>query len=315
MKRIYVIFLFLFLLLGLSSCIEDKPEAVEPPSPVLPVEPEEEAPVIQKVTLTFEEAYYQPLNGELDLDFKEKLHALLENTHTYKASYSKVWEILKTADRDPANLDNILCIYTGQSIPIANQDKGTGGNNIWNREHLWPKAKGFKSESMTAHNDCHHLHASEKNINNYRANLDFGEVSNPTKTDNYGNRWNSSYFEPRDEVKGDIARSLFYMVVRYDGDECGNCLLDLELIDGTVSSSMITSGSVGRLGDLSTLLKWHYEDPVDDTERRRNEAVYSYQGNRNPFIDHEEFVSYLYPSLVGEYTDISQIHYLIGECI
>lgn len=315
MKRIYALILFLFCLLGLSSCIEDKPEAAEPSSPELPTEPAEEPEeptVPQKLVLSFEEEYYQSLNGELDSDFKEKLHTLLEETHTYKASYSKVWEILKTADRDPLNAENILCIYTGQSIPIANQDKGTAGNNIWNREHLWPKAKGFKSESMAAHNDCHHLHASEKNINNYRANLDFGEVENPTKTDSYGNRWNSSYFEPRDEVKGDIARSLFYMVVRYDGDECENCLLDLELIDGTVSSSMITSGSVGRLGDLSTLLKWHYEDPVDEAERSRNEAVYSYQGNRNPFIDHEEFVSYLYTSLVGEYTDISQISYLIG---
>ena len=204
----------------------------------------------------------------------------------------------------------MICIYTGQSIPIANQDKGTSGDNIWNREHLWPKSKGFKSDSMTAHNDCHHLHASEKNINNYRASLDFGEVDSPTKTDNYGNCWNDTYFEPRDEVKGDIARSLFYMVARYDGDICGTCTLDLELVDGSVTSSMITSGTVGRLGDLTTLLKWHYADPVDENEKRRNELVYSYQGNRNPFIDHEEFVSYLYPKLVGKYTDTSNIDYL-----
>lgn len=154
---------------------------------------------------------------------------------------------------------------------------------------------------MPAHNDCHHLHASEKNINQARSNLDFGNVSDPSQSDAFGNRWNQLYFEPRDEVKGDIARSLFYMVVRYDGDSCDRCELDLELVDGVTDTSMITSGEVGRLGDLSTLIRWHYEDPVDDAERRRNEVVFSYQKNRNPFIDHEEFVAYLYPTLAAPY--------------
>lgn len=164
---------------------------------------------------------------------------------------------------------------------------------------------------MAAHNDCHHLHASEKNINNTRANLDFGIVEGNYNSDSYGNKWNSSYFEPRDEVKGDIARSLFYMVARYDGEDCNGCILDLELVNGIASSSDITDGYVGKLGDLETLLKWHYDDPVDEIEKNRNEIVYSYQGNRNPFIDHEEFVSYLYPALVDDYTDTSNLQYLI----
>lgn len=318
MKRMIYLFIFLFSFLSLASCkaeyVSGEPggKDEEIPKPDGPSEDSKEEED-QRVLLTFDEEYYASLNGYLDTDFKSKLHTLLERTHTNKGSYAKVWEILKVCDADPENSQNIICLYTGVSIPIANQDKGSSGNNIWNREHLWPKSKGFKSESMTAHNDCHHLHASEKNINNSRGSLDFGEVSNPTKTDAYGNRWDSSYFEPRDEVKGDIARSLFYMVARYDGDICENCTLDLELVDGTVSSSMIDSGKVGRLGDLATLLKWHYEDPVDEGEKRRNEIVYGYQGNRNPFIDHEEFVSYLYPDLVGKYTDTSKINYLFGN--
>lgn len=254
-----------------------------------------------EIILSFDEAYYQPLNGPLDQTFKEKLHTLLEQTHTHQGTYAEVWEILKKADADSNQTDHIVCLYTGQSIPIANQDQGLSGNYLWNREHLWPKAKGFKSEKMPAHNDCHHLHASEKNINQARSNLDFGNVSDPSQSDAFGNRWNQSYFEPRDEVKGDIARSLFYMVVRYDGDSCDRCELDLELVDGVTDTSMITSGEVGRLGDLSTLIRWHYEDPVDEAERRRNEVVFSYQKNRNPFIDHEEFVAYLYPTLAAPY--------------
>lgn len=101
------------------------------------------------------------------------------------------------------------------------------------------------------------------------------------------------------------------MVIRYDGDVCNDCKLDLQIIDGAAELRHSTDNVVGRIGDLKTLLKWHYEDPVSDAERKRNEVVYSYQGNRNPFIDHEEFVSYLYTSLVSDYTDTSKLQYLI----
>lgn len=247
-----------------------------------------------KDELSFE-GYYSALNGEINEDFKIKLHNLIESTHKNKKTYKDAWTILKKADEDPNNSSNIICCYTGRSIPKANQDTGTSGDNIWNREHVWPKSLGFNDKNSTAHNDCHHLHASEKNINNIRGNLDFAEVENGS-SDNYGNKWNSSYFEPRDEVKGDIARSIFYMVIRYDGDDCDSCVLDLEVVNGKANTSEIVSGTKGRIGDLETLIKWHYEDPVDEYEKNRNEIVYSYQGNRNPFIDHEEFISYLYPN-------------------
>lgn len=246
----------------------------------------------EPITLT---GYYSPMNGHFDSSFKETLHSLLESTHTSKGSYSKAWEILKACDKDQNNSSNVICIYTGRSIPIANQDTGSAGDNIWNREHLWPKAKGFSSSSMTAHNDCHHLHASEKNINNTRGNKDFGIVSNPSGSDSYGNKWNGSFFEPRDEVKGDIARSLFYMVVRYDGDTCQDCTLDLELVVG--GAGLSESGVKGQLGDLKALLQWHLEDPVSEEEKKRNEVVFGYQGNRNPFVDYPEWINYLYSNI------------------
>lgn len=255
--------------------------------------------------------YYSKLNGVLDKDFKQKLHTLLETSHVNKVSYKKVWEVLESCDEDPEISDNIICIYTGQSIPKINRSGSANGSIKWNREHLWPKSLGFNSEGAAAHNDCHHLHASEEKINNYRGNLDFSEVKNPIKTDAYQNKWDSTFFEPSDEVKGDIARSILYMVVRYDGDTCNDCILDLEIVNGSANKNDIINNEIGRIGDLATLLKWHYQDPVDENERRRNDKVYSFQGNRNPFIDHEEFVSYLYTSLVGKYTDVSEFSYLI----
>lgn len=263
-----------------------------------------------KIMLDFE-GYYSALNGVLDLDFKEKLHALTESMHKSRNSYKYAWTVLEACDIDPNNSNNIICFYTGQSIPKTDRSGSGNGSINWNREHVWPKSLGFKSDGSAAHNDCHHLHATEEKINNNRGNKDFGEVANPTNTDSYGNKWNSQYFEPKDDVKGDVARSILYMVVRYDGDKCDDCVLDLELVNGVANTSEIINNQVGRIGDLNTLLKWHYEDPVSDVERKRNEVVFGYQGNRNPFIDHEEFVSYLYTSLVSEYTDITKFEYLI----
>ncbi|MDE6660565.1 MAG: endonuclease [Anaeroplasmataceae bacterium] len=231
--------------------------------------------------------YYEPMNGHLDSTFKTTLHKLLKDTHTIKRSYSQLWDDLAKLDQDPNNKDNILCIYTGRSIPIANRDKGSGGSNIWNREHSWPNSHGFSSQDYYAYTDLHHLFASEKNINATRGNKDFNYVQNGNH-DTYGNKWDNTFFEPRDEVKGDLARAMFYLVVRYDDP----AELDLELSETATGSS---SNKTGQLGILSVLLEWNILDPVSEEEKARNEKAYSIQGNRNPFVDYPEWISYLYP--------------------
>lgn len=90
-------------------------------------------------------------------------------------------------------------------------------------------------------------------------------------------------WEARDEVKGDVARMMFYMVIRYEGDDNEP---DLELTD----SLLHRSSKAPLHARLSVLLEWHINDPVNVIERRRNDIIYSYQGNRNPFIDHPEYV-------------------------
>lgn len=249
------------------------------------------------------EEYYGVVAGLLDDDLKAALHTLIETTHTRKLSYSEVWGALKVADKGEGN--NVVCIYSGVLHAFSKQDSGSSGDDIWNREHVWPNSKGFGNKSHVAYSDIHHLYASNKNINSTRSNKDFGDFEllgiTSYRSDNYGNKWNSTYFEPRDEVKGDLARAILYMVVRYDGDVCGSCNLDLELVIGSSASSSNSYDKIGRLGDLASLIKWHYEDPVSDAERARNEVVCSYQGNRNPFIDHPEFVYGLYSEYAKQY--------------
>ena len=246
--------------------------------------------------ITQDEEYYSSAYGLLGDELKAKLHEIVESTHKNKLSYSDVWSALKKADKGEG--DNVVCIYTGVLHSFSKQDTGSEGADIWNREHVWPNSKGFGNKSHTAYSDIHHLYASNKNINATRGNKDFGDfellgISTSSK-DNYGNQWNSTYFEPRDEVKGDLARALFYLVVRYDGDICNACNLDLELVVGASTSLSNTYDKIGKLGDLASLIKWHYEDPVSEAEMARNEIVYGIQGNRNPFIDHPEIIGTLY---------------------
>ena len=248
--------------------------------------------------VTQNEIYYGVVYGLLDDELKEELHSLLLSTHTNKGSYKDAWTILSEADKGVGN--TVRCIYTGINIPVSDRAGSSSASIQWNREHSWAKSHGFPSESYTSYSDCFHLFASEVGINSTRGNKDFGDFEllrrNYTGSDSYGNFWDGTYFEPRDEVKGDIARAMFYMAVRYDG--CSSCRVDLELVKGSTSGS---SNGYGYLGDLESLIKWHYEDPVSADEMARNEVVYGYQGNRNPFIDHPEFVYGLYSEYAQKY--------------
>ena len=187
------------------------------------------------------------------------------NSLSYKYS-GETGNALRNVDEHPLDTNSVICIYTDQAI-----GKETGANS-WNQEHVWPQSK----LSGNAYSDIVHLHASGSQINSDRGNKDFNNVSSGS-SDSYGNKWTSTYFEPQDSKKGDIARSVLYLITMYD---------NMSLVEGVSGSN--------QLGVKSVILKWHEEDPVDDLERRRNDRVYNYQGNRNPFIDHPEYANILY---------------------
>jgi endonuclease I len=243
--------------------------------------------------------YYDNAAGKSGSALKSALHAIISD-HT-KKTYTQAWDIIKESDEDPNNSSNVILLYSGRSQEKEYRDHGSswdytqydGGDGVynesWNREHVWAKSHGFPSESDTAYTDCHHLRPVDRSINSSRSNKDFddGGSAHSEATDcNY----DSDSWEPRDAVKGDVARMLFYMAVRYDpGYHSDDSEYDLEIIDST---GMDIGVAPGRpiIGKLSTLLTWHDDDPVDSFESNRNEVVYSYQGNRNPFIDHPAYV-------------------------
>ena len=147
---------------------------------------------------------------------------------------------------------------------------------------------GFPTGSWPAYTDLHHLRPADKTVNSSRGTKDYDDGGNPHSEAVLCESDNNSW-EPPDEVKGDIARGIFYMAVRYEGDKANEP--DLELVEDVDS----TQPGTPKLGQLSARIKWHQADPVDDAERARNQKIFDkYQGNRNPFIDHPEWLGMIW---------------------
>jgi len=263
------------------------------------------------------------------------LHDIIKG-HTsfaYSNNSPNTWEILSFADEDhntAVDLDNMVAervwmVYKNISLVFQG-----GGQQTYNREHVWPQSRGFKDNVPSQHSnnaprtDAHHLMMSDGIYNGARGSKHFDNCDpaidnscSPLQTTSYdgdgdGNNeggdtgstypgnanWTSnSAFEVWNFRKGDIARAMFYMDVRYEDmgevDSTGTDEPDLVLTDDT-SLMVATSGSPAYMGKLSVLIQWHINDPVDDIEIERNEVVFSYQGNRNPFIDHPEWVACIF---------------------
>ena len=234
--------------------------------------------------------YYADVNSAITNGYgkeqiKEQLMLTLKNSHNV-LTYSEVWTALTETDEDPNNSDNVLLLYKGTSIAKFSNGSGSQSSDPdnWNREHVWAKSHGFSSSSNEAYTDIHHLRPSDISINAARGNLDFDNSDNAL-SEAPANRVDDDSFEPRDAVKGDVARMLFYMDTRYEGQDITP---DLQLVD------RLTSAGEEKLGRLCRLLEWHQNDPVDQLEIDRNNRIYEFQGNRNPFVDHPEWVSNFY---------------------
>lgn len=227
------------------------------------------------------EGYYDNATGLTGEALKAALNDIISGhtAYPYTASTTDTWDILKEADRDPNNPENVITIYANSSVNAA-QEYNSG--NGWEREHVWAKSHGDFDTDPPAGTDCHHLKPALRGPNASRSNKDFDNGGDPVSSAPECNS-TATTWEPRDAVKGDVARMMFYMAVRYEGE---NGEPDLELVDYVTGD---TSDPI--FGVLSTLLQWHEQDPVDDFETNRNNIVYGFQGNRNPFIDHPEYVS------------------------
>ncbi len=199
---------------------------------------------------------------------------MITSTHTHNTSYEELKTWLQYTDEDINNPDNIILFYSGLSIDST-------WDNDWNREHVWPQSLGWFTESG-AGSDLHHIRPTDPSVNSSRGNKLFGKVDGGKEVmisaENGGGGSgcysNVTYFEPRDEVKGDVARIIFYLFTRYEESD------DFDFTD--IAESLIL------------LLTWHQVDPVDEAEMTRNDRIQEYQGNRNPFIDNPEYASLIW---------------------
>jgi formylglycine-generating enzyme required for sulfatase activity/endonuclease I len=207
------------------------------------------------------------------------------NTGTLTNSYgTNLDSILTTLDACPTNESMVQCIYLQRGIVL------------FNKEHLWVQNHG--AGSTPAYVDLHHLRPSDMTMNSCRSNRDFDDCRGQSDAqEKYGCWYTKTAFEPPDSAKGDIARAMLYMDVRYESDSTPTG--DLELVD-KVGTSMYGN----EMGRLSTLLAWNELDPVDEFEKRRNELIYrGYQGNRNPFVDHPEWARRIFAPGSGSNRD------------
>jgi endonuclease I len=244
--------------------------------------------------------YYSSAYYKTGLTQKNALHEIIDR-HTvfpYTSSATDVWDALKVLDEDPGNPANVLTIYTHQSISKSLQSLGGAAWTDWNREHTWPNSYGFNDKTdWPPYTDLFALRPEISGANTERSNEPYDNGGTPLyNTGNYLlyltgvptslKEYLDSTWEPPDDMKGDIARAMFYMAVRYNGDLFNEP--DLELVEDL---GWLGSG-FPYMGKLSTLIQWHLDDPPSPEEMLRNDLIYTlFQGNRNPFIDHPEWVT------------------------
>lgn len=247
------------------------------------------------VQSTQREGYYDGLEGLTDSDLRQAIQDLVAEEGEVRAqTYADMIDVLKEADQNPENSNEVWLVYSEVGRPKLDFQTTSESLNKWNREHTFPRSRGrfysidldeiydgkevywnTNADSLRhANSDAHALRAADSRENTRRSNLHYGQYNGPKGT--------------LGKFKGDVARGVFYLAVRYNG---------LEIVNG------FPEGTVGELGDLATLLDWHRNDPPDDFEMNRNNVIYTWQHNRNPFIDHPELVEYIWGDKVGEAWD------------
>ncbi|MGH8051108.1 MAG: endonuclease [Arenimonas sp.] len=262
-------------------------------------------------------AYYNRVNTSSSEQLRCSLNTVIRGhtVYPYSASTTDTWDILEIADE--FNATQILDVYKNRLYNKGSDRAGTGSGTTYNREHTWPNSLGFGTDTgnlglpHAPYTDTHMLYLSDTQYNADRGNDPYGNCtmasgcSERATQINNGNgggtgvypgnsNWtNGSRFETWGKRKGDVARAIMYMAIRYEGGThavTGQNEPDLELTDNT-SLIVGTSSSPAYMGLLTDLIQWHQADPPDAAELARNQVIFSYQANRNPFIDHPEWAT------------------------
>lgn len=237
-------------------------------------------------------AYYKDIDFTLTGNsLMDELAVTIASTHTTNLSYTpEVWNVLKQSDIDPNDPSKVVLIYgyddaDGNYVTDRTRSKDANGGNTgdWNREHVYPKSLGNPNLGTSGPGaDAHHLRPSDVAFNSQRGNKLFAAGA--------GNAGDvSANWYPGDEWKGDVARMIMYMYLRY-GNQC---------LPKNVTVGSITASDSNM---VSLLLEWNADDPVSDLEIQRNNAVANEQGNRNPFIDNPYLATVIWNGTEAENT-------------
>jgi len=251
-------------------------------------------PTYGVVTSTAPTGYYSSLEGKSGAVLKQAIQDIIANPAVvHSHNYGDINTILQTSDQNPLNSNEVWLMY--KEVPRSKLLIQTTGNGVgkWNREHIYPQSRGGFSngtadtpdginiwEATSAdvlvhgHADAHHIRAEDGPENSSRNNRDYGLDDYNGYTGNQGS-W-----------KGDAARAVFYMSIRYNA---------LSVVNGNPADT-----TLGQLGDLATLLSWNMQDPSDDFEMNRNNYIYTWQVNRNPFIDYPLLANYIWGANAGQ---------------
>jgi endonuclease I len=250
-------------------------------------------PTYGNVTGTVPTGYYDSLEGKSGAALKQAIQDIIADPAVVHAhTYGDIEYILKDADQNPLNSNQVWLMYVEQGRAKYKFQTTSSNVGSWNREHIFPQSRGGFADGtssqadgidiwlptnaddiMAGHGDAHHIRAEDGPENTTRSNRDYGSDYNGP-AGNQGS-WH-----------GDVARALFYMAVRYNG---------LNLVNGNPADNI-----VGQMGDLASLLTWNHSDPRDDFEMHRNNVIYTWQLNRNPFIDYPDLADYIWGSHAGE---------------
>jgi len=247
------------------------------------------------------QGYYNSASGLYGTSLQQALHDIIDDHNVL--SYDELWDAFEQTDKKQnGKVWDMYSDNPGGTPPYeftfgSDQCGGySGEGDCFNREHSWPKS--WFSDKPPMYSDLFHLYPTDGYVNNRRSNYPFGEVGSASWISENGSKvgdcsapgYSGTVFEPIDEYKGDFARTYFYMATRYYGEDNG------------WAGSPMTNGSQLKSWAVTMLLLWHQNDPVSQKEINRNNAVYSYQQNRNPFIDHPEYAPNIWsPNAGGEF--------------
>ncbi|WP_024589521.1 MULTISPECIES: endonuclease [unclassified Pseudoalteromonas] len=251
--------------------------------------------------------YYGTAQGLSGYSLKTELYNIIKDHNAQ--GYSAIWNFYDSSARDTyfENDNSILDMYSEKPngsdsynyAAVSDQcGNYSGEGGCYNREHSFPKS-WFGGTIEPMNSDVHHIYATDGYVNSKRSNFPFGEVASASFTSTNGSKlgsaanslnYSGTVFEPIDEFKGDFARAYFYMATRYE-----NVIGTWQT--KTTSSNAVLNGSSNQVFEnwvVAMLLNWHNSDPVSQMELDRNQAAFESQGNRNPYIDHPEFVEMIW---------------------